>query len=184
MKSTTPWYGDSDGFGSVMWRLGSRCNCGKDIDGVVKISYAAERTELLVCPMAGDASDASKRLLIDSYSLYRIKGSANGVVAVALQTAEGDISLAANPEVTAKAKGIAPVLVKKTLLRDIPEAVLCQTSRHGQENLGRYCLGPRSGRVQGFGEEIQAVRQRYDGPTLTNPMTVYCTCNAAYRRFH
>nr|WP_315464605.1 transporter substrate-binding domain-containing protein [uncultured Rhodoferax sp.] len=45
------------------------------IDGVVKISYAADRTDFLVYPMAGGAPDASKRLLNDSYSLFRMKGS-------------------------------------------------------------------------------------------------------------
>src|SRR4051812_37096730 len=46
------------------------------LDGAVKISYSATRAaELGSYPMAGDKPDASKRLLIDTYSLYRMKGS-------------------------------------------------------------------------------------------------------------
>lgn len=133
------------------------------IDGVLKISFSADRTEFLVYPMAGDKPDASKRLLNDSYSLYRVKGStavswdgkvlkADGaigaqsgfsvvkqlqtlgarvddsirsadanltklvggrVAAVALQTDEGDISLASNAELTGKLEKMTPVLVEK-----------------------------------------------------------------------
>lgn len=132
------------------------------IDGIVKISYSAERAaELAVYPMVGDKPDASKRLLNDTYSLYRMKGSAvswdgkvlkvdgavgaqsgfsivkqltslgakvddatrsaddnlkklvlGRVVAVALQTEEGDISVASNPD-RAKIEKITPVLVEK-----------------------------------------------------------------------
>lgn len=46
------------------------------IDAAFKISYSAARaTELGNYPMAGDKPDASKRLLTDSYSLYRLKGT-------------------------------------------------------------------------------------------------------------
>lgn len=46
-------------------------------DAAFKISYSAARAaELGNYPMAGDKPDASKRLLTDSYSLYRMKGSA------------------------------------------------------------------------------------------------------------
>jgi polar amino acid transport system substrate-binding protein len=133
------------------------------IDGILKISYSAERTEFLVYPMTGDKPDANKRLLNDTYSLYRMRGSAaanwdgkslkidglvgaqsgfsvvqqlitlgarvddairsadgnltklvNGrVVAVALQTNEGDISITSNPELAGKVEKMAPVLVEK-----------------------------------------------------------------------
>ncbi len=47
------------------------------VDAAFKISYSAARAaELGNYPMAGDKPDASKRLLTDSYSLYRVKGSA------------------------------------------------------------------------------------------------------------
>ncbi len=46
------------------------------IDAAFKISYSAARAaELGNYPMAGDKPDASKRLLTDSYSLYRVKGT-------------------------------------------------------------------------------------------------------------
>jgi polar amino acid transport system substrate-binding protein len=133
------------------------------IDGVLKISFSADRTEFLVYPMAGDKPDASKRLLNDTYSLYRVKGSTAAtwdgkalkvdgavgaqsgfsvvkqlttlgarvddatrsadanltklvggrVAAVALQTDEGDISVANNPELTGKVEKMTPVLVEK-----------------------------------------------------------------------
>lgn len=133
------------------------------IDGVVKISYAADRTDFLVYPMAGGNPDASKRLLNDSYSLYRMKGSTaatwdgktlkvDGAVgaqsgfsivkqlqslgarvddgtrsadanltklvggrlaAVALQTEEGDISVAGSPETNGKVERVSPFLVEK-----------------------------------------------------------------------
>jgi len=133
------------------------------IDGVIKISFAADRTDFLAYPMAADKPDASKRLLSDSYSLYRMKGSnaatwdgkvlkaegsvgaqsgfsivktltglgakvddavrsadtnllklANGrLAAVALQTEEGDISIATNPELSGKVEKVSPVLVEK-----------------------------------------------------------------------
>jgi len=133
------------------------------MDGVVKISYTPERAlELGVYPMSGDKPDASKRLLNDTYSIYRIKGSsvawdgkvlkADGpvgaqsgfsvvkqlqglgmkvddgnrsandnlkkliegrVVAVALQTEEGDASVAEKPEYASKIEKISPILVEK-----------------------------------------------------------------------
>ncbi len=133
------------------------------VDGIVKISHSPERMEFLVYPMAGDKPDASKRLLNDTYSLYRMKGATNAnwdgktlkvdgtvgaqsgfsivkqlttlgarvddgtrsadanlqklvnarVVAVALQTEEGDISITKNPEVNGKVEKITPVLVEK-----------------------------------------------------------------------
>ncbi len=46
------------------------------VDAAFKISYSAARaTELGNYPMTGDKPDASKRLLTDSYSLYRVKGT-------------------------------------------------------------------------------------------------------------
>lgn len=132
------------------------------LDGIVKISYAPERAQDYVYPMAGDKPDAGKRLLIDSYSLYRIKGSAvswdgkvlkadgsigaqsgfsvvkqlialgvkvddgtrsadgnlrklvdGRVVAVALQTEEGDMSLVAMPDIAAKVERVTHFLVEK-----------------------------------------------------------------------
>lgn len=132
-------------------------------DGAVKISFSPERAvELGVYPMIGDKQDPSKRLLIDSYSLYRAKGSSvtwdgkalktdgtvgaqsgfsivaalkalnvkvddgtktaddnlkklvNGrIVAVALQTEEGDTSLNDHPEYKEKIEKMVPVLVEK-----------------------------------------------------------------------
>ena len=133
------------------------------IDGVVKISFSTDRTEFLVYPMAGDKPDASKRLLNDTYSLYRMKGSiaatwdgktlkvdgavgaqsgfsiakqltsmgarvddsvrsadanltklvGGRIAAVALQTEEGDISIANNAEANGKVEKLTPVLVEK-----------------------------------------------------------------------
>jgi polar amino acid transport system substrate-binding protein len=46
------------------------------VDALFKISFSPERAaEIGVYPMQGDKPDPSKRLLIDSYSLYRLKGS-------------------------------------------------------------------------------------------------------------
>lgn len=48
-----------------------------NMDGAFKISYSPGRAaEIGTYPMQGDKLDASKRLLTDSYSLYRLKGSA------------------------------------------------------------------------------------------------------------
>jgi polar amino acid transport system substrate-binding protein len=45
-------------------------------DAAFKISYSAARAaEIGNYPMAGDKPDASKRLLTDTYSLYRVKGT-------------------------------------------------------------------------------------------------------------
>lgn len=47
------------------------------MDAAFKISYSPARAaELGNYPMAGDKPDASKRMLTDSYSLYRVKGVA------------------------------------------------------------------------------------------------------------
>jgi polar amino acid transport system substrate-binding protein len=46
-----------------------------EVDGIFSASYKKERLELGVYPMAGDKLDESKAVMIDSYSLYRIKGS-------------------------------------------------------------------------------------------------------------
>lgn len=47
------------------------------MDAAFKISYSAQRAaEMGSYPMVGDKPDASKRMLMDSYSLYRLKGSA------------------------------------------------------------------------------------------------------------
>lgn len=133
------------------------------MNAVFKISYSAERlAELGAYPMAADKPDASKRLLMDSYSLYKIKGSkvewdgktlkADGtvgaqsgfsvvaqlkslgakvddgsrsadanlrklvegrLVALALQTEEGDISVEGNPEFKLKVEKIKPFLIEK-----------------------------------------------------------------------
>ncbi|PHV09746.1 substrate-binding periplasmic protein [Chitinimonas sp. BJB300] len=45
------------------------------MDGIFKISYKADRKDLGHYPMIGDKADPSKRMLDDSYSLYRLKGS-------------------------------------------------------------------------------------------------------------
>lgn len=133
------------------------------VDGVFKISFKADRMEMGQYPMLGDKPDASKRMLTDSYSLYRIKGSkvewdgktlkgvdipvgaqsgfsvvdqlkglgakvddgtrtaddnlkkllVNRVSAVALQTEEGDNSVASNPEFKARIEKVEPALVEK-----------------------------------------------------------------------
>jgi polar amino acid transport system substrate-binding protein len=136
-------------------------------DGLVhaafKASYSAERVaDGAVYPMLGDRVDADKRMLTDSYSLFRLKGApvewdgqrllADGmlgaqsgfsvvaqlkglgarvdegnrqaagnlqkllrgyVVAVALQTQEGDALLMQNPEFSARIERLQPVLVEK-----------------------------------------------------------------------
>lgn len=46
-----------------------------NVDAAFKISFSAARAaELGAYPMTGDKPDNAKRLLIDSYSLYRLKG--------------------------------------------------------------------------------------------------------------
>ncbi|MDK2123720.1 substrate-binding periplasmic protein [Parachitinimonas caeni] len=134
-----------------------------NLDGLFKISFKADRMEMGHYPMSGDKPDASKRMLDDSYSLYRLKGGkvewdgkaiknadgsvgaqsgfsvvdqlkglgvkvddairgaddnlkklvAGRVVAVALQTQEGDVSVAGNPEFASKVEKISPPLVEK-----------------------------------------------------------------------
>jgi polar amino acid transport system substrate-binding protein len=44
-------------------------------DGAVNASFKTDRAEFAVYPMAVDKIDSNKRMLIDSYSLYRLKGS-------------------------------------------------------------------------------------------------------------
>ncbi len=44
-------------------------------DGAVNASFKTDRAEFAVYPMTVDKVDISKRMLIDSYSLYRLKGS-------------------------------------------------------------------------------------------------------------
>jgi polar amino acid transport system substrate-binding protein len=135
------------------------------MDAAFKLSYSPARAaELGVYPMAGGKLDASKRLLMSSYSLYRLKGAganvswdgkalkANGpvgaqtgfsigeqlislgitvddgaraakdhlhklalsrIVAVALQTEEGDMSIATDPELRDRIEKVQPVLVEK-----------------------------------------------------------------------
>ena len=133
------------------------------VDAVFKISYSAARAaELGVYPMQGDKLDAGKRLLTDSYSLYRLKGTkvewdgktlkvdgvvgaqsgfsvvdqlkslgakvddgvrsadislrkmlAGRIVALALQTEEGDMSIEGDPDFKTKIERIKPVLVEK-----------------------------------------------------------------------
>ena len=46
-----------------------------EMDGLFKISFARDRMELGVYPMSGDKPDATRRMLDESYSLYRLKGS-------------------------------------------------------------------------------------------------------------
>lgn len=133
------------------------------MDAAFKISYSPARAaEIGDYPMQGDKLDAGKRLLTDSYSLYRLKGSAASwdgkslkaggpvgaqtgfsvveqlralgatvdeggrapgdhlqklllgrLAAVALQTEEGDASIANNPEFRGKIEKVQPVLVEK-----------------------------------------------------------------------
>ncbi|WP_460532793.1 substrate-binding periplasmic protein [Chitinimonas naiadis] len=134
-----------------------------ELDGLFKISFAPDRLETGRYPMVGDRPDASKRMLDESYSLYRLKGSkvewdgtairnapepigaqpgysiipqlkgmgmrvddgvrgaaehfqkllVGRVSAVALQTLQGDASLAQRPEFVAKIERIDPPLVTK-----------------------------------------------------------------------
>lgn len=134
-----------------------------DVHAAFKSSYSPERAaEGAVFPMLGDRPDAAKRMLMDSYSLFRLKGShvewdgrqlradgvigaqtgfsivaqlralgatvddgtrlapvslqkllAGRVVAVALQTQEGDTRLAQNPEFAARIERVQPVLTEK-----------------------------------------------------------------------
>lgn len=134
------------------------------VDALFKISFTPERAaEIGIYPMVGERPDPAKRLLIDSYSLYRLKGSSavqwdgktlqvtgaigaqtgfsvvehlrksgvlvdegardaeshlkklvlGRVVAVALQTEEGDNSLQADAEFRDRIERISPVLVEK-----------------------------------------------------------------------
>ncbi|WP_374347070.1 substrate-binding periplasmic protein [Chitinimonas sp.] len=133
------------------------------MDGLFKISFKPERMEIGHYPMNGDKPDASRRMLDDSYSLYRLKGgridwdgkaikNADGAVgaqsgfsvvdqlkglgvrvddgtrsadenlhklllgrvaAVALQTQEGDASIAAKSEFATKIERMSPPLVEK-----------------------------------------------------------------------
>ncbi|QDQ25796.1 amino acid ABC transporter substrate-binding protein [Chitinimonas arctica] len=46
-----------------------------EMDGLFKISFKPDRMEMGHFPMSGDKPDGSKRMLDDSYSLYRLKGS-------------------------------------------------------------------------------------------------------------
>lgn len=134
-----------------------------DVHAAFKSSYSPERAaEGVVFPMLGDRPDAAKRMLMDSYSLFRLKGSpvewdgkqlkadgvigaqsgfsivaqlralgatvddgtrvapvslqkllAGRVVAVALQTQEGETRLAQNPEFAARIERVHPVLTEK-----------------------------------------------------------------------
>ncbi|WP_028444607.1 substrate-binding periplasmic protein [Chitinimonas koreensis] len=133
-----------------------------EMDGLFKISFKADRMEIGHYPMAGDKPDATRRMLDDSYSLYRLKGSkvewdgkairnadavgaqagfsivdqlkglgvrvddgvrtaddnlqkllTGRVSAVALQTLEGDVSLAGKPEFAARIERVDPPLVTK-----------------------------------------------------------------------
>ncbi|PTU64548.1 hypothetical protein DB032_06280 [Chromobacterium sp. Panama] len=45
------------------------------LDGVFEISFKPERLRIGVYPMKGDAADPAMRMHLDSYSLYRLKGS-------------------------------------------------------------------------------------------------------------
>ncbi|MBB5204784.1 polar amino acid transport system substrate-binding protein [Inhella inkyongensis] len=133
------------------------------VDAAYKASYSAERAaDGVTYPMLGAQPDLDKRLLTESYSLFRRKGSAvqwdgralkvngpvgaqtgfsvaaqlrqlgatvdegnrktdgnlqkllNGwVVAVALQTQEGDAQLQQNPEFAAAIERVQPPLVEK-----------------------------------------------------------------------
>jgi polar amino acid transport system substrate-binding protein len=44
-------------------------------DGAVNASFKIDRAEFAAYPMTADKVDTNKRMLIDSYSLYRLKGS-------------------------------------------------------------------------------------------------------------
>lgn len=133
------------------------------LDAAFKISYSAARAaEVGNYPMEGGKPDASKRMLTESYSLYRLKGGqvewdgkaikVNGPVgaqsgysvvdllrsmgaavddgsrdadtnlqklrlgrfqALALQTEEGDASVAIDPELKGKVERMSPVLIEK-----------------------------------------------------------------------
>lgn len=173
------------------------------IDGVVKISYSADRTAFLVYPMAGDKPDANKRLLIDSYSLYRMKGSTAAawdgktlkvdgavgaqsgfsvvkqlqglgarvddgtrsadanltklvggrVAAVALQTEEGDISVASSPEAKDKVERVSPVLVEK------PYFVVFSKQFHGKEEAAAKKLWDAIATARESAEYIDLVKK-------------------------
>ncbi len=153
------------------------------VDAAFKISYSAVRAaELGNYPMAGDKPDASKRLLTDSYSLYRLKGAtvewdgkvlkadgsvgaqsgfsvvdqlktlgasvddatrsadanlkklmAGRVVALAMQTEEGDASIENNPEFKAKVERVKPVLVEKPYFLIFSKSFTTKNSAYVQE---------------------------------------------------
>ncbi|WP_137937232.1 transporter substrate-binding domain-containing protein [Chitinivorax sp. B] len=134
-----------------------------NLDGLFKISFKADRMDMGHYPMAGDKPDNSKRMLDDSYSLYRLKGGTvewdgktikhadagigaqsgfsivdqlkgmgvkvddgtrvaddnlrkvltGRVAAVALQTQEGDASIADRPEFAGKIERVGPALAEK-----------------------------------------------------------------------
>jgi polar amino acid transport system substrate-binding protein len=131
-------------------------------DGIFAASFKTERLEIGTYPMIGAKVDESKAMMMDGYTLYRLKGSnvqwdgkklgvagavgaqpgysiidqlkglgakvddgtrtaddnlrkllAGRVDAVALQTLEGENSLASNPEFLAKIEKVSPALVDK-----------------------------------------------------------------------
>lgn len=132
------------------------------VDGIFAASYKTERLEIGHYPMTADKTDATRAMMYDGYSLYRLKGSTaqwdgsklsvagsvgaqpgysiidqlkqlgvrvddgtktaddnlkkllgGRVEAVALQTLEGDNSLANNPEFASKVEKVKPPLVDK-----------------------------------------------------------------------
>lgn len=153
-----------------------------DVHAAFKSSYSPERAaEGIVFPMLGDRPDAAKRMLMDSYSLFRLKGSpvewdgrqlkadgvvgaqtgfsivaqlralgatvddgtrlapvslqkllAGRVVAVALQTQEGDTRLAQNPEFAARIERIQPVLTEKPYFLVYSRQFFAQHENHAR----------------------------------------------------
>lgn len=131
-------------------------------DGIFSASFKTDRLEMGVYPTAGGKPDETKAMMMDGYTLYRLKGSsaqwdgktltvagavgaqpgysiidqlkslgakvddgtrpaddnlrklmAGRVDAVALQSLEGENSLASNPEFMAKIEKVSPPLVSK-----------------------------------------------------------------------
>lgn len=50
---------------------------GGAVDGIFSASYKTERLELGIYPTAGDKADPSKAMMMDGYTLFRLKGNNN-----------------------------------------------------------------------------------------------------------
>lgn len=153
-----------------------------EVQAAFKSSYSPERAaEGAVFPMLGDRPDAAKRMLTDSYSLFRLKGGkvewdgkqlradgvigaqsgfsvvaqlralgatvddgtrqapvnlqkllAGRVVAVALQTQEGDTRLAQSPEFAARIERMQPVLTEKPYFLVFSRPFYAQHEEHAR----------------------------------------------------